>query len=385
MHGNLRSVELFAGAAGLGLGLAQAGFSHDLVVENDADACETMRMNQRAGHELVQGWRVLEASIEDADLTTVKGDIDLVSGGPPCQGFSIGGKHRGHKDDRNLWPWAIETVSQLKPRSFVFENVPNMASAHAEYLAYLVRALTLPTIASPDDWVSDNARLEKIISSGQTMDPSYRVRVDSHIASDYGTGQKRKRLFIIGMRADQTGEYVPPEVTHGEYELMESQWITGEYWDRHGLSRPMPTEAAMRWLRKHNQQPPDLFAERLKPWNTVRDVFATIPVDANDNEPAPREAKAYKGHTGSPVDQPAKTHRAGDHGVSGGEMMADYGTQNDKQYRHYSVREAAALSDFPMDYRFFGSWGDGLRQVGNAVPCNLGRAVGTSIAKALAA
>ena len=385
MHGNLRSVELFAGAAGLGLGLAQAGFSHDLVVENDSDACETMRMNQRAGHELVQGWRILEASIKDADLTTVKGEIDLVSGGPPCQGFSIGGKHKGHTDERNLWPWAIETVSQLKPKAFIFENVPNLASAHADYLAYLVRALTLPTIALPADWSSDNERLEKIIASGQTIDPSYRVRVDTHVASDYGTGQKRKRLFIVGMRADQTGEYVPPEVTHGEYELMESQWLTGEYWDRHGLARPAPDEAAQRWLRKHNQAPRDLFAPRLKPWNTVRDVFATIPAGAPDNDPAPREFRTYKGHTGSDADQPAKTHRAGDHGVSGGEVGVRSEIPGGEMNKHFSVREAAALSDFPMDYRFSGSWGDGLRQVGNAVPCNLGRAVGTSIARALAA
>ena len=392
MSKKLRSVELFAGAAGLGLGLAEAGFAHDLVVENNADACATMRLNQQHGHRLVEGWNILEASIEDVDLSAVKGDIDLLSGGPPCQGFSIGGRNQGHQDPRNLWPWTIAAVAQIQPRSFLFENVPNLASTHAGYLDYLMRALTLPTIAArpgrdgkTDDWSEDDDRLKRILESGQTIDPSYRVRIDTHVASDYGTGQKRKRLFIVGVRNDQTADYVPPKVTHSHDELMEDQWITGSYWDRHGIERPMPDEAAQRWIRQHNRRPRDLYEDRLAAHRTVRDVIASIPGDAPDNDPAPRDAKAYKGHTGSLIDQPAKTHRAGDHGVSGGEMMIDYGPGASPQYRHYSVREAAALSDFPMDYRFSGSWGDGLRQIGNAVPCALGRAIGGRLAQVLAA
>ena len=95
--------------------------------------------------------------------------------------------------------------------------------------------------------------------------------------------------------------------------------------------------------------------------------------------------RAGKGHTGSDADDPAKTHRAGDHGVSGGEMGVTSDKEGGQMHRHYSVREAAALSDFPHDYAFSGSWGDGLRQIGNAVPCNLGEAVGNSIHQALAA
>lgn len=385
MTKTLRSVEIFAGAAGLGLGLAEAGFKHEVVVENDNDACETIRLNQAAGHRLVQGWDIREADIESCDLSDITGEIDLVAGGPPCQGFSVGGLHRGAKDERNLWPWAIETVSQLKPRAFAFENVPNLASAHADYLSYLTAALSLPTIARPEDWQEDSKRLSDILKTGQSFDPSYRVHVDTLVASDYGTGQRRKRLFIVGIRDDVAGDYVTPEATHGEYELMEQKWLTGEYWDRHGIERQSPDKEGLAWLKRHNRQPRDMFSQRLLPWRTVRDVFADIPGDAPNNENAPREFKTYKGHTGSDADKPAKTHRAGDHGVPGGENGAVSTIPGHEIYRHYSVREAAALSDFDHQYQFSGSWGDGLRQVGNAVPCRLGQVVGKSIATALAA
>lgn len=383
---NFRSVELFAGAAGLGLGLAKSGFHHEIVIENDSDACETIRLNQRNGYPLVQGWEIKEANIEDCDLSEIKGEVDLVAGGPPCQGFSIGGKHKGHSDNRNLWPWAIKSVADLKPKAFVFENVPNLASSHKAYLDYLQKALSLPTLARPEEWVEDTEALSKIIKTGQTFDPSYNVTVETHVSTNYGTGQKRKRLFIIGTRSDISGRYVTPKATHSYDELMTTKWITGEYWDRHCLQRPMPDDEAARWIRKHNRQERDLFCERLQPWNTVRDIISQIPQNAANHEAAPREAKSYKGHTGSYIDAPAKTHRAGDHGVSGGEMMIDMGeSSNGTRYRHYTTREAAALSDFDHDYEFHGSWGDCLRQIGNCVPVNMSENIGKSIMKALAA
>lgn len=381
----MRSVEIFAGAAGLGLGLAQAGFKHEVVVERDQSACETIRLNQRNNHPLVAGWDIREASIEDCDLSDVQAEPDLLAGGPPCQSFSIGGQHKGHRDDRNLWPWAIRTVADLRPKAFLFENVPNLATGHRDYMAYLVRALELPTIAEPDNWAEDSDRLARIIATGQSFDPSYKVSVNTLLAADFGTGQKRKRLFIVGVRKDLEGEFVTPEPTHSAEQLLEDKWLSGVYWDRHDLPRPMLDEAGARWLRKHNRAPRDLFAPRLAAHRTVRDIFSAIPEDAPNHEDAPREAKVYKGHTGSPIDDPSKTLRAGDHGVSGGENLTDFGEGAPIRYKHFSVREAAALSDFPHDYRFDGTWSDGLKQIGNAVPCNLGRAVGASLANLLRA
>lgn len=94
-------VEIFAGAGGLALAASNAGFEHDAVLEYNHDACETIHTNQRRGYELVRHWPLIEADVYHQDFTTWQGRVDLVSGGPPCQPFSIGGKHRAMTDRRN--------------------------------------------------------------------------------------------------------------------------------------------------------------------------------------------------------------------------------------------------------------------------------------------
>ena len=89
----MKSVELFVGAGGLALGSARAGFKHDTVVERDRNACATLLHNQSEGHPLVQGWRVREEDVTQFDYAQIKGQVALVAGGPPCQPFSMGGKH----------------------------------------------------------------------------------------------------------------------------------------------------------------------------------------------------------------------------------------------------------------------------------------------------
>ena len=400
----MRSIELFAGAAGLGLGLAKAGFHHDVVVERDRDACATIRHNQDRDHELVRGWRVLEADAAAIDVSAIQQEPDLLSGGPPCQDFSIGGKHAGAHGDRNCWPTTIRFVNALRPRAFLFENVPGLASGHADYLEYIRLALTLPEVACPpmDDWREQAAFLRRCVDQGVRSVPTYRVSIQKLVATDFGTAQARSRLFVVGLRDDVTAEWKAPETTHSLDQLMRDKWLTGGYWDRHGLDRPEIDKDGTAWLRRHNRAPADdLFARRLLAHRTTRDAIGDLPepIPAGspgvlDHEAAPRAAKAYKGHTGSAVDSPSKTLRAGDHGVSGGENMVDYGEAAGKgRYRHFTVREAARVQGFPDDYAFpepfdgggrGGKWSAGLKQLGNAVPCELAEAVGRSIVAALA-
>jgi DNA (cytosine-5)-methyltransferase 1 len=401
----MRSVELFAGAAGLGLGLARAGFHHDVVVERDHDACETIRYNQERGHALVQGWNVLEADANAVDVSAIAQEPDLLSGGPPCQDFSIGGNHAGANGDRNLWPTTFRFVNALRPRAFVFENVPNLASTHADYLEYITLALTLPEIACPPmaDWREQAEFLRRCVSQGTRSVPTYRVSVEKMAATDFGTAQARNRIFIVGIRDDVTAEWKRPEATHSLEQLMRDKWMTGEYWARHGIERPEIDKAGTAFLRKHNRLPADdLFARRMLAHRTTRDAIADLGEPSPDGTPgildheaAPRAAKAYKGHTGSAIDDPSKTLRAGDHGVSGGENMVDYGEDaGDRRYRHFTVREAARVQGFPDDYAFpeptegggrGRKWSAGLKQLGNAVPCELAEAVGRSVMATLAA
>lgn len=401
----MRSIELFAGAAGLGLGLAKAGFHHEVVVEKDHDACETIRYNQRRGFDLVQDWNVIEADANDVELSGIAPEPDLLSGGPPCQDFSIGGKHAGAHGGRNLWPTTFRYVNALRPRAFVFENVPGLMSGHADYLEYITLALTLPEIACPpiDDWKEQAAFLRRCVEQKVRSVPTYRVSVEKLTATDFGTAQARSRVFVVGIRDDVEADWARPEATHSLDQLMQDKWITGAYWERHGLDRPEIDKAGLAFLRKHNRGPSeDLFARRLSAHRTTRDALVGLPEPTPqgtpgilDHEAAPRAAKAYKGHTGSAIDDPSKTLRAGDHGVSGGENMIDYGeAAGEGRYRHFTVREAARVQGFPDAYAFpepadgggrGGKWSAGLKQLGNAVPCEMAEAVGRSVMEALAA
>lgn len=388
----MRSIELFAGAAGLGVGLAKAGFKHDIVVERDHDACETMRYNQRRAYPWVQGWNVIEADVASVDLSAVTSEPDLLSGGPPCQPFSAGGAHAGAGDERNCWPWTINATRVLRPRAFVFENVPGMLR-HKEYLDYLVMALTLPELANPTaDWKNDAAFLRKCIDQGVKSPPRYRVSVEKLTATDYGVAQSRSRVFIVGLREDVTGSWTPPAATHSAQSLLDDKWISGAYWDRHGIERPEIDATGLRHVRNHNRRPvDDLFAERLTAHRTVRDAIGDLPKPIpggspgiENHEAAEREARAYKGHTGSPIDEPSKTLRAGVHGVSGGENMIDYGDDAiGSRYRHFTVREAARIMGVDDDYAFPGTWSDGLKQMGNAVCPPMAQAIGESIHRVL--
>jgi DNA (cytosine-5)-methyltransferase 1 len=119
------------------------------------------------------------------------------------------------------------------------------------------------------------------------------------------------------------------------------------------------------------------------PWMTVRDAIADLPPPENTNLAAeiPNHiyipgARSYPGHTGSPWDEPAKTLKAGVHGVPGGENMLTF---PDGQVRYFTVREAARLQTFPDDYYFPCAWGESMRQIGNAVPVKLAEIIATSI------
>lgn len=399
----MRSIELFAGAAGLGLGLAKSGFHHEIVVEHDRDACRTMRYNQELDHPLVRGWKVLEADVRSVDLGAVAAEPDLLAGGPPCQEFSDGGKHAGAGGERNMWPWTIQAVHRLRPRAFVFENVPGLMGRHAAYLDYLTMALAAPALANPTatEWTADAAFLRSCRDRNVASDPGYRVHVEKMTASDYGTAQKRTRVFIVGLRNDVKGEWSRPQATHSEERLLEEKWITGAYWDRHGLRRPEIDEAGTRFMRSHNRRPAaDLFEKPLAAHRTVRDAIGDLPTpgpdgdpEIHDHEAAPREARVYKGHTGSPVDEPSKTLRAGVNGVSGGENLVDYGPDAGAgRYRHFTIREAARISGFPDDYRWpkvggardgSATWSASLKQIGNAVCVEMSEAVGREVKRAL--
>lgn len=385
----MRSVELYAGAGGLALGISRVGFNHLAVVELDVDSCETIQENKRRRVEAMHRWPVFNCDVRDFDYGSIPEGIELLAAGVPCQPFSIGGKHKGQSDERNLFPQTIDVIRRMKPRAVLIENVRGLLRpSFAKYFSYIELMLTYPEMGPKEDeqWIEHLARLERYHTRGKREGLYYRVVHRVLNAADYGVPQKRERLFMVAIRADLGVEWSFPSPTHSPEALLWAQYCSGYYWESYGISvkrRPEPSKE----LREHVQTLKQrLIPPTLKPWRTVRDAIADLPTPLpkrTDDEPglthfAINGARSYIGHTGSPLDEPAKTLKAGVHGVPGGENML---ASPDGSVRYFTIRESARLQTFPDCFVFPNSWSESMRQIGNAVPVLLAE----SIAKKLKA
>jgi DNA (cytosine-5)-methyltransferase 1 len=191
----------------------------------------------------------------------------------------------------------------------------------------------------------------------------------------------------VGFRPDLDVKWSFPEESHSEDALLRSKWISGDYWDRHRIaSKQRPQAATRQTARMERLRRIALFQDSRLPWITVRDAISDLPDPERlrkteiANHSFNPGARSYPGHTGSPLDEPAKTLKAGDHGVPGGENML---ARADASVRYFTVREAARLQTFPDDYTFRGPWTEAMRQLGNAVPVRLAETVARSVANAL--
>ncbi len=375
----LRSLEIFSGAGGLAIATHLAGFTHEAVVEWNKDACLTLRENSAglAG----EAWNVIEGDIRDVDASRFDG-LDLLAGGPPCQPFSLGGRHQGNGDARDMIPQFIRCVRQARPRAFIMENVKGLTRpAFRNYFSYTLLQLSYPEITRrPSESDTDHlSRLESIHTKGRSRRLTYHVTARVLNAADYGVPQTRERVFLVGFRADQNIPWHFPDPTHSREALLFEQWGSGRYWKRLGLK---PAARSGPAFRIPETRPP------LAPWRTIRETIADLPppLDRESNRVLNHRlqpgARPYPGHTGSPLDWPSKTLKAGDHGVPGGENMIVF---PDGSVRYLTVREAARVQTFPDGWLLRGAWSEAMRQLGNAVPVELARVVARDVAAALTA
>lgn len=386
----MNSIELFAGAGGLAIGTANAGFHHEAVLEWDRNACATIRRNVNGNLLHVRDWQVIQGDVAKYDFKPHRGRVAFVSGGPPCQPFSIGGKHRGMDDTRNMFPHAIRAVREIQPKAFLFENVKGLLrESFANYFSYIVHQLTCPEIVRKGDeeWPDHHSRIERAITNGRTKGLRYNVVYQLLNAANYGVPQRRERVVIVGVRADLGIHYSFPLATHEEDALVFDQWVTGEYWDRYKVAKKNRPRMPHR-LRARVDRLSSLWSSAmLPPWRTVRDAISDLPRIAPGQtcELFPNHyfnpgARAYAGHNGSPLDEPAKTLKAGDHGVPGGENMLRFA---DGRVRYFSVRECARLQTFPDEWVLEGSWTESMRQLGNAVPVRMAECVAMKLHRAI--
>jgi DNA (cytosine-5)-methyltransferase 1 len=385
------SVELFTGGGGLALAMHQVGFRHLLAVELDKRACQTLRMQVATAHDPAAGkvasgesWPLAERDVHRVDFTPWAGSVDVVAGGVPCQPWSLGGMHKGYEDTRNLWPELFRCVRETKPRAIIAENVQGLLRpSFRPYYEYILRELEAPfeERGYGEDWRAHDQRLIKALKRDDDLARRYDVGCYPVNAADYGVPQIRSRVFVVAFRKDlRLRGWEFPASTHSEAALWHDQASGGQYWKRHGIpARP--------------ELIPDSLPDRgaLKPWRTVRDAIGDLPPPL---EPLGSKlehpdwlhhygwpgAREYPGHSPNDFDRPAKTVKAGVHGVPGGETVLRL---DDGSIRYMTVREVARIMTFPDSWRLAGPRGEQMRQLGNAVPVRLGYVVAEAVAAAL--
>lgn len=382
------SVELFTGGGGLALAMHQTGFHHVLAVERDAWACSTLLTNVARPFsldepDLTSGtgrWPLIQDDVRSIDFARWLGSVDVVAGGVPCQPWSLGGAHKGFHDPRNLWPELFRCVRQTRPKIVVAENVRGLLRpSFKPYYDYILRELAAPFESCRDgeDWVGHDRRLRQALEVTPS-DPSERYSVSVQLvnAADYGVPQVRWRVFVVAFRQDiGCAGWRFPQPTHSQSALLRAK-ESGEYWDRHAVQSPKATATCLITTE-----------ERFAPWQTLRDAICDLP-SPTDGAEAPGwlhhsgwpGARQYRGHMPNDLDSPAKTVKAGVHGVPGGEGVVRL---DDGSLRNLTVREIARVMTFPDRWRLAGPRSEQMRQLGNAVPVTLGRAVAESLARSL--
>lgn len=390
MGKNRQSIELFAGAAGLGLGAGRAGVKPVSVVEWNGDCCDTIALNRDRADGALKAWpKRLGRDVRQEDFSELAAKIDLVTGGPPCQPFSMGGKHNAQADSRDMFPEAVRAVREARPKAFLFENVRGLTrETFQPYFEYITLQMRHPQLIAKgdEDWAEHLARLQNHHVSHSDNSEDYRVVTQVLNAADYGVPQQRHRVFFVGFRADLGLQWNFPAATHSLASLA-ADIASGVYSERNSVSASQLALSAQfarsvaAAKRASSEKTYDL-----APWKTVREALSDLPAPRPSghekiaNHRLQQGARVYPGHTGSPLDQPAKALKAGVHGVPGGENMLRHANG---RVRYFTVRESARLQTFPDDFIFSGSWSESMRQLGNAVPVELAHVIAASVTRSL--
>ena len=231
MHGN--SLELCAGAGGQAIGLERAGFGHVGLVDNDSNACNTLRLNR-------PHWSIIETDLNNFDARAYRG-IELLAGGLPCPPFSVAGKQLGEKDERNLFPAALRIVNEVAPKAIMIENVRGILDDSFSYYRELIED-RLNSLNYTCGWRLLNA-------------------------ADYGVPQLRPRVVLVAIQKDIADTFawpetrpVPPTVGETLHGLIAARgWKHADTW-RAGANKIAPTIVG--GSKKHGG--PDLGPTRAK-------------------------------------------------------------------------------------------------------------------------
>lgn len=336
------AVDLFAGAGGFSLAAIEAGFNIAFAIENDLHAVATYKKNILR-HDAARNAKIYDRSILEYCATTIQSEAlahqhcDLLLGGPPCQGFSA---HRilgaGVNDPRNQLLLAyFDFVNAIRPKVFLVENVPGLL------------------------WERHKHFLEQFYAEGAKSD--YRLFQPVVLdARDFGVPQRRKRVFILGVREDLSanGFVWPPEPTHFAASKVgkgQKPWVSCA-----DVFKPAPNDDENDLHMNHGTE--------------LVEAFRNTPLNGGSRKDSGRVLPCHKEHDGHKdvygridPEQPAPTMTTACINPSKGRFV------HPTQHHGITLRQAARIQTFPDDFTFTGGLTAAGRQIGNAVPVELGR------------
>jgi DNA (cytosine-5)-methyltransferase 1 len=320
---NYKSIELFAGAGGMAIGFEQAGFEIQLAIDNDKDCVATLLKNR-------PNWNIIKSNAEDINYKQFNGQIDVVTGGFPCQSFSHAGKRLGFEDTRGTAFYGLaKAINEIKPKVFVGENVKGL-STHD-------KGFTLQTILNVFGKLGYNVK--------------YRVLNALH----YRVPQKRERTIIIGIKND----IIHPE----KYEF------------------PTPSDRIIT-LREAFTRIPD---SQGSTYSEARsEVLKLVPEGGNWRDLPIDVAKNYMKKTyGNGGGNTGVAKRLSWNEPSPTLMCSPIQKTTERchpiETRPLTIRESARIQTFPDDWEFTGTIASQYKQIGNAVPVRMARAIAISI------
>ena len=326
-------LELFAGAGGLAVGLEKAGIKCVALNEIDKWACQTLRENRPK-------WNVLEGDIKSFDFTTYNNQVDIVTGGFPCQAFSYAGKKLGLQDARGtLFYEFARVVKEVNPPICIGENVKGLLSHE--------KGKTIEGMISILDEIGYNVMPVQVLK-----------------AINYRVPQKRERVILVGIRKDIDLKYEYPTPHNKIYNLVDAL-KKGELYDCN-----VPKSEGSKYP-EHKKEVLDLVPQK--------GYWRNLPLDIQ-KEYMGKSFYLGGGKTGIARrigwDEPSLT-------LTCSPAQKQTERCHPEETRPFTVREYARIQTFPDNWKFMGSVSQQYKQIGNAVPCNLGQEIGYSIIKFL--
>ena len=343
------TLDLFCGAGGLSYGFQEAGFNICLGIDNDEKALETFRLNHHNSKTICGD--ITKISYEK-DIRPLVGDkkIDVIIGGPPCQGMSLSG-FRKLDDPRNkLYLSYIRLVSEIKPKAFVIENVPGLVSLFKGQIK------------------------DSIIEKFQKM--GYSIQFQILCAADYGVPQKRRRVIFVGTR-DKGMHFEFPkkhkDVITCKMALSDLPPLVDTLGEEEMSYISEPQNEYQKLMRIHSQKVYNHIAANHT--DRVKHIISLVPAGGNYKDLPEEYQKTRNFHvawTRFPDDKPAPT--------------IDTGHRHHFHYKYNrvpTVRECARIQSFPDDFIFLGNKTQQFRQVGNAVPPLMAKEIAIKIKEML--